>query len=96
MRVTRTLAGVLLAALALGGCERASEALSQDPPLPIKMMVCNEGYTDCRLVARYESMSSCKFHERLSNMLCDSLSQPGVITCTEPSPPPAFVSVCSE
>ena len=92
------LAAVPLMTLALGGCGKRAAVLGPDaePSLPIKLKICDPDYTNCTVKARFDTMDSCKFHERIGNMLCDSLSDPTMITCRDPGPSVAAVGVCTE
>ncbi len=65
---------------------------------PVAYHVCDEFHEDCSVSARFEDMDSCKRYEERSAMLCDSVSQPGVLICraAEPDRPVIATSYCSQ
>jgi hypothetical protein len=63
------------ASLLITGCPRDET--------PVKLYICDENHENCFLAARFKTMDGCKSHERWAGMLCDSVSQPGKMICTE-------------
>ena len=75
----------LAAALTFAGCEKR---------LPVEFQICDLDYTNCSVSARFTTMSSCKAHENWSGMLCDSVSEPGMMICRETDD--STVGLCTE
>jgi hypothetical protein len=81
-----TMKHVLVVALLLTGCgqkERSPQNAVGDTP--VRQVMCGAGDQDCVVVARFSDFQSCEWHNKISNMLCDSMSNPGTVTCTTPT-----------
>lgn len=93
-KLLAAVAALVVLLLSVSGCSEVGVGPTES--LPVKMMSCDPGYTNCRLIARYDDMDSCKYHEAFANMFCDSVSQPGTITCKLPDRQLTAVGMCTE
>jgi len=78
-------AGLLVTLSAVGCSRQASSGAYEDRSTPVNYVICGTGYVDCFLAARFPDMRQCEQHKKLSGMLCDSISYPGKVICTEAS-----------
>lgn len=67
------------------GCTQQSSNSPQEAnnKTPFKLVVCNVGSVNCVVTARYDTLNSCEYHKRFSNMLCDSFSEKGKMICED-------------
>lgn len=62
---------------------------------PAKYVICGPGESNCFVAARFKDLSACQSHKDWSEMLCDSKSTPGVMTCRKDSDPAVAVAHCT-
>jgi len=62
---------------------------------PAKYVICGPGEASCFVAARFKDLSACQAHKDWSEMLCDSKSTPGVMTCRKDSGPALAVAHCT-
>jgi hypothetical protein len=60
---------------------------------PVKLVICGHGETSCFVAARFDNLDSCQRHKKWAEMLCDSVSTPGMMICKE-IPNTTAVSYC--
>lgn len=62
---------------------------------PIRYVICDPGGGNCFVSARFADFDSCESHKKWSEMLCDSRSDPGKMTCT-PGDDSIAVAYCTK
>lgn len=67
----------------LVACDESATPQTAKGDTPIRYVICSIGDKDCILVARFVDFDSCETHKKVAEMLCDSRSTPGTITCTK-------------
>ena len=87
---TRNSFSLVLATIVLAACARDET--------PIEFKICDAMHENCFVAARFKDMDACQSHDKWAGMLCDSVSQPGVMTCREPDRREPVVSTgyCSD
>ena len=85
LTMTRLLLSCFLIIM-MAGCDQAeSTPENAKGDTPIQQVICGASDKDCIVVARFKDFQSCEWHNKMSNMLCDSMSNPGTVTCTTPT-----------
>jgi hypothetical protein len=70
--------------LFLGGCNPRDDAQGvkgAKGETPVKYVICGAAETNCLIAARFKDLDGCESHKKWSEMLCDSVSQPGKMIC---------------
>lgn len=76
----------LIPLLFLLGCSNGnSDVKNAKGETPVKYVICGSGESNCFVAARFSDIDGCESHKNLSVMLCDSKSNPRVVTCTTSS-----------
>lgn len=99
MRIAAPLASTLwLFALATPGCTGAPAegAIHAEGDTPIRYVICGVGETNCFVAARFNNLDACESHKSMSEMLCDTKSDPGKITCTKDTGTTVAVAYCTK
>ncbi len=52
---------------------------------PVRYVICGSGESNCFVAARFKDMDGCQIHKDWSDMLCDSRTTPGTMTCRQDS-----------
>jgi len=65
--------------------------LTKTETFPIKYEVCEQGYTNCFVNARFKDMYSCQREVEKGNWYCDE-TDPNNIQCRVPKPGESFAS----
>lgn len=87
---------LLVVALLLAGCGEADRTpQNAEGDTPVRQVMCSAGDKDCVVIARFKDFKSCEWHNKMSNMLCDSMSKPGTVVCTTPESTSAH-SYCTQ
>ena len=61
---------------------------------PAKYVICSAGETNCFVAARFKDLDACERHKKWADMLCDSISTPGLMTCRTPPEPSIGNAYC--
>ena len=73
----------LIPLLFLLGCSDGNlDVKSAKGETPVKYVICGPGESNCFVAARFSDFDGCDSHKNWSDMLCDSKSNPRVMTCT--------------
>lgn len=88
---------ILLTLLLLAGCENSSSSgvKNASGETPVKYVICSQGETNCFVAARFKDLDGCQSHKDWADMLCDKLSTPGKMTCTQDNGPKIGVAYCT-
>jgi hypothetical protein len=88
---------VLLAAALLASCsgERSGGVKGATGETPVRYVICGQGETNCFVAARFKDLESCGSHKAWADMLCDSRTAPGMMTCKRDSRPAIGVAHCT-
>lgn len=88
---------VLLTLLLLASCENSSSngVKNASGETPVKYVICSQGETNCFVAARFKDLDGCQSHKDWADMLCDKLSTPGKVTCTQDNGPKIGVAYCT-
>lgn len=62
---------------------------------PIRYVTCGAGGTSCFVVARFKDLDSCESHKQWAYMLCDQVTEPGKMICTQDQGPRVGVAYCT-
>jgi hypothetical protein len=63
---------------------------------PVRYVICSVGDTDCFVAARFKDFSSCESHRKWAEMLCDSISRAGKMSCRKDPEPSIGVAYCTK
>ena len=61
---------------------------------PAKYVICSTGEKNCFVAARFKDLDACERHKKWADMLCDSVSIPGLMTCRMPHEPSIGDAYC--
>lgn len=88
---------IVLTLLHLAGCENSSSSgvKNASGETPINYVICSLGETNCFVAARFKDLDGCQSHKDWADMLCDKLSTPGKMTCTQDNGPKIGVAYCT-
>lgn len=75
---------VALVGLSACGAEQGVKGAKGDTP--VKHVICGANETNCFVASRYKDLDGCMRHNKWSNMLCDSRSEPGTMICKDDNP----------
>ncbi len=75
--------------LLLAGCENSNSSGVKDAngETSIKYVICSQGETNCFVDARFKDLDGCQSHKDWADMLCDKISTPGKMICTQDNGP---------
>ena len=62
---------------------------------PVRYVICGAGESNCFVAARFKDLDACQSHKSWADMLCDSISTPGAMTCRKDPGPSIGVSYCT-
>ena len=81
----------------LTGCESStsSDLKHAEGETPVKYVICSPLETNCFIAARFKDISACQSHQEWADMLCDKLSAPGKMTCTQNNGSKIGVGYCT-
>jgi hypothetical protein len=83
MKRTKVLGLILIANLMAGCSAQSTDPLSATGDTLIRYVICNADDANCFVSARFKDFDSCESHKKWSEMLCDSQTMPGQMTCRE-------------
>jgi len=87
---------IALAVIALHGCtDGRNDVKGAKGDTPVKYIICGLGEKDCFIAARFSRLASCESHKNWSEMLCDTKSDPGKMTCTKNTSISTAVAYCT-
>jgi hypothetical protein len=61
----------------------------------IRYVICSAGETNCFVAARFKDLDSCQSHKEWADMLCDKLSTPGKMICSQNNLPKIGIAYCT-
>jgi hypothetical protein len=85
----------LLFSLLVAACESETGVKSATGDTPVKYVICGAGERNCFVAARFKDLDACASHKQWSEMLCDSRSTPGEMTCRKDLGPMISVAYCT-
>jgi hypothetical protein len=62
---------------------------------PAKYVICGQNESNCFVAARFKDLAACTTHKDWADMLCDSQSTPGAMTCKKDTQPSIAVAYCT-
>lgn len=78
----KNISTICLAALLFSGCNSSDEGVKgAKGETPVKYVICGAAESNCFVAARFKDLDACQSHKDWADMLCDSRSQPEVMTC---------------
>lgn len=80
-----------VAALGLSGCWYSDSSASDSPATatgdtPVRYVICGIDDKACFVAARFAKFDDCESHKAWGEMLCDTQSDPGNMTCVAQPP----------
>jgi hypothetical protein len=87
---------VLLAGMALSACQKSGTALDAGGDTPVRNVVCDSSGANCEVHARFNTLEACEHYKRWASMICDTASNPGVMSCSNDPNAASVSSYCTK
>lgn len=85
-----------LVVLICSGCDGSGDGIKEAKgDTHVKYVICGTAESNCFVAARFKDLDGCQSHKDWADMLCDSRSQPGVMTCKRDSAVSSATAYCT-